>query len=490
MDARVHVANGVDAGLSIGDIALAQRSKPRPTTALALAACVAAWCGTAYAQVGVSFSPSTVNIPLGGRARVAIVAGPTSLAAFQCELAFDPALIDVTNPNEAYRGTVLPFAPLGADPACTTVRGTPSCPDPPWVLTSTGRVPVGTDSIDNATGSVRFAYGTHGPGSLPAAGGTIALVEVVGVYNGTVTVTLADARLADAAEPPTSFPFSAGTLTVVVGSGIANLPPVLAPIGPRSVYEELTVVVPLSASDPDAGNVVSLAATGVPPFCTFASNGGSGSLTCHPLSGNAGDYPITVTAQDNGGPVLSDAETFTLSVLPTNCVDADGDGYGANGDPSCRLGTSVDCDDTRLAVNPAGVERCRNGLDDDCDGAIDAAESICPAPACLRIQLFAVGTDPKITFSPAATCPAPGTLLRAAHAVWGDLDAVRFVGGEVKLGPVSSITCASTADTRPFDSLKPDPGQVDFILVRETTRADYGVSRDGRPRTPDSGDCP
>jgi len=66
-------------------------------------------------------------------------------------------------------------------------------------------------------------------------------------------------------------------------------------------------------------------------------------------------------------------------------ADADGDGFGA-GSPtaqSCvRPGTDVandgDCDDADAGVNPDATERC-NGVDDDCDGAIDpgtAADAI------------------------------------------------------------------------------------------------------------------
>ncbi|HOX43728.1 MAG TPA: MopE-related protein [Myxococcota bacterium] len=48
------------------------------------------------------------------------------------------------------------------------------------------------------------------------------------------------------------------------------------------------------------------------------------------------------------------------------CIDADNDNY-------CQ---EIDCDDQNAAVNPAHVEVCDNGLDDDCDGETD--EGCCP----------------------------------------------------------------------------------------------------------------
>ncbi len=58
-------------------------------------------------------------------------------------------------------------------------------------------------------------------------------------------------------------------------------------------------------------------------------------------------------------------------------ADADGDGYGDAANPtlSCEqpsgyLADDTDCDDTDGLVSPAGIELC-NGLDDDCNGAID-----------------------------------------------------------------------------------------------------------------------
>ena len=62
-------------------------------------------------------------------------------------------------------------------------------------------------------------------------------------------------------------------------------------------------------------------------------------------------------------------------------ADTDSDGYGDAGvasvacaAPSGTVADATDCDDADPAVNPAATEVC-NGLDDDCDAAIDDADS-------------------------------------------------------------------------------------------------------------------
>ncbi len=51
-------------------------------------------------------------------------------------------------------------------------------------------------------------------------------------------------------------------------------------------------------------------------------------------------------------------------MAPAACIDADGDGYGAN----CPSGP--DCNDGSSGIHPGVVEAC-NGVDDDCDGQTD-----------------------------------------------------------------------------------------------------------------------
>ncbi len=59
---------------------------------------------------------------------------------------------------------------------------------------------------------------------------------------------------------------------------------------------------------------------------------------------------------------------------PTDCVDADQDGYGVGADCTAP----VDCDDTTAAVRPGVTEVCGNGLDDDCAGG----DLACPQQTC------------------------------------------------------------------------------------------------------------
>jgi rhamnogalacturonan endolyase len=67
------------------------------------------------------------------------------------------------------------------------------------------------------------------------------------------------------------------------------------------------------------------------------------------------------------GPLQTQTHMYAVmirQVADCGCRDGDGDGYGLN----CE--TEPDCDDSDGAVHPGAAEAC-NGLDDDCDGAVD-----------------------------------------------------------------------------------------------------------------------
>ena len=447
----------------------------------------------ATAQVQVDFSPSSLNLNLGESALVEVtVTGVPAegLAAYQFTLDFNSQSIDILNPNEAFRGTVFPFAPLGGDPLCTTVRGTAICNDPDWFLISTGRTPLGLDTIDNVTGRVEVVYGTSGVALPPTGSGTIAMIEVFAPWDGTTTVDLSDVILADNQEPPLPFGVSLGSLTVTSGSGVANVAPVLSPVGNQQLYENQLLSVPLAASDADGDNLT-LSANGLPSFCSLTDNlDGSGSLDCAPLIGDDGVYAVTLRATDDGGPNLEDSEAITITVDVTTCTDVDGDGFGFPGDVSCPKGALEDCDDATAAVNPDAVELCRNGIDDDCNGDFDASEALCAGSVCIVVTLGAPARDPTIVMGDPAACPTGNVLARSVDVTWGNYSALSVVGAEVRLGAVTQINCASTIEGQLFDNLIPVGGELDAYLVREAGVANYGTSTAGETRVPDSGDCP
>ncbi|MFK8028996.1 MAG: thrombospondin type 3 repeat-containing protein [Gammaproteobacteria bacterium] len=99
--------------------------------------------------------------------------------------------------------------------------------------------------------------------------------------------------------------------------GGINMAPSLDPIVDATVNEEGDLSIALNSTDPDTGDTLSLAVTSGPSFCTVADSGdGTGSLNCLPSVGDAGDYLVTVSVSDDGDPVQSASQSFTLSVLP------------------------------------------------------------------------------------------------------------------------------------------------------------------------------
>ncbi len=69
--------------------------------------------------------------------------------------------------------------------------------------------------------------------------------------------------------------------------------------------------------------------------------------------------------------------------------DGDGDGYGDPNDatqacstPTNHVSNSDDCDDSNAAISPDATEFCSDGVDNDCNGATDCADSACNNMRC------------------------------------------------------------------------------------------------------------
>ena len=99
-----------------------------------------------------------------------------------------------------------------------------------------------------------------------------------------------------------------------------NSAPVIDPIGPLTVAEGATTSVPVAATDPDVGDVLTLSSPSLPSFAGLTDNGGgSGVLDIAPAFDDAGEYTITITATDNGNP-----EASSLIEVMVTVVNAEG----------------------------------------------------------------------------------------------------------------------------------------------------------------------
>ncbi|HBZ01179.1 MAG TPA: hypothetical protein DEO84_07660, partial [candidate division Zixibacteria bacterium] len=94
-----------------------------------------------------------------------------------------------------------------------------------------------------------------------------------------------------------------------------NQPPVLSSIGPKSVYENDSLLFSISAIDPD-GNDPILTAISLPQNASFIDNGnGTGGFTFYPNYIQSGIYQVLFIATDGA---LADSETVPVTVLNVN----------------------------------------------------------------------------------------------------------------------------------------------------------------------------
>jgi Lamin Tail Domain/Bacterial Ig domain/CotH kinase protein/Putative Ig domain/Long Rib domain len=99
----------------------------------------------------------------------------------------------------------------------------------------------------------------------------------------------------------------------------ANTPPVLNPIGPRTVIESnlLTFTAMASDSDSPAQTLTYSLDAGAPPGASIGSS--SGTFNWRPTEDQGpGAYSVTVRVTDDGSPNLSDAETILITVNEAN----------------------------------------------------------------------------------------------------------------------------------------------------------------------------
>ncbi|MEW5874875.1 MAG: Ig-like domain-containing protein [Candidatus Zixiibacteriota bacterium] len=102
-------------------------------------------------------------------------------------------------------------------------------------------------------------------------------------------------------------------ITITVNN--ANRPPVWTPIGPQGIAEGETLLLEVTAGDPD-NDPLTLQAVGLPPNAVFADGGdGNGTLTFVADYTQAGVYSVGFIVSDGA---LKDTESVTITVTNTN----------------------------------------------------------------------------------------------------------------------------------------------------------------------------
>jgi hypothetical protein len=157
------------------------------------------------------------------------------------------------------------------------------------------------------------------------------------------------------------------------------------------------------------------------------------------LKGGSSWTPVKVACAIQG--------TVDCATLPAALNDRDGDGYLLC--PAAGSGDPADCNGDILAINPGATEIC-NGLDDDCDAAVDEMLGTvsCGVGACARTVAACVTGTPQ-TCVPGA--PAAETCNGIDDDCDGVVDDLLFFGGY--LPPVNadgSSVFTSRQRTIPF----------------------------------------
>ena len=172
-------------------------------------------------------------------------------------------------------------------------------------FTVSGSDPDGTSVTLSASGlpsGASFPTVTAG-GSVSQSFSWTPTFTQAGTYS--ITFTISDGSLTDTE-----------TITITVTN--TNLPPVLNPIGNKTIAEGSGLSFTVSGSDPD-GTSVTLSASGLPSGASFptvtAGGSVSQSFSWTPTFTQAGTYSITFTISDGS---LTDTETITITVTNTN----------------------------------------------------------------------------------------------------------------------------------------------------------------------------
>ncbi len=153
-------------------------------------------------------------------------------------------------------------------------------------------------ATDPDSSVLTFSAGNLPSGATLTPAGAFSWTPATGqIGNFSVTITVADNG--------TPSQTDAETFTITVGN--INRPPVLNPIGAKTVNEGQLLAFTATASDPD-GNALGFTSANLPSGATLAP---TGAFSWTPGYTQAGNYSVTIDVSDGA---LSASETFTISV--------------------------------------------------------------------------------------------------------------------------------------------------------------------------------
>jgi PKD repeat protein len=328
--------------------------------------------GVAFSFAGSGSDPDN-NTPLtyswnfGGGAANSTAQNPTVTFATAGTYTVTFTVTDakgLADPTPATR-TITVVAPANQAPDSTIT--TPSAN-----ATVTQGVPfsfAGNGSDPDGNTPLTYSWNFGGGAANSTAQNPTVTFATAGTY--TVTFTVTDAKgLAD----PTP-----ATRTITVVAPTLNQAPD-STITTPSANATVTQGVPFSfagnGSDPD-GNT--------PLTYNWNFGGGAANSTAQNPTvtfATPGTYTVTFTVTDAKGLADPTPATRTITVVapaPAGCRDDDGDGYSPDG----GICGPVDCNDHNASINPGAREICGDGIDNDCDGKIDAADSECNGKDCV-----------------------------------------------------------------------------------------------------------
>jgi cysteine-rich repeat protein len=241
----------------------------------------------------------------------------------------------------------------------------------------------------------------------------------------------------------------------------------------------------------DCAPTIATAFPGALEICDGVDSNCDGALLAEEADADGDSFAVCQADCDDGDVDRRPGATELCNGLDDDCdggisvveLDQDGDGLAP---------CAGDCVDLDPTVYPGAPELCRNQADDNCDGIVDALDAGCPNPVCLQIDpVTSQGGPVRVTMADAETCASGGSpFLYPVHIVWGRLADLQPVVGEIDLGATTRVRCFYQNTKISFDSLRPDPGEVDFVLVRTQGSDDYGTSSAGLPRYAYPDDCP